>query len=41
MVGVVCIVSFCSYIGLVMYAYFRHCDPIESKVSLPFNVVVE
>lgn len=33
MVGVIGIITFCTYIGLVMFAYFRDCDPLAAHVS--------
>ncbi|XP_034235263.1 sodium-coupled monocarboxylate transporter 2-like [Thrips palmi] len=30
--GVVCIISFCTYVGLLMYAYFRDCDPLAAGI---------
>lgn len=30
--GVACIISFCTYVGLLMYTYFRDCDPLAAGV---------
>lgn len=30
--GVVVIISFCTYVGLLMYAYFQDCDPLAAGI---------
>ncbi|XP_052133056.1 sodium-coupled monocarboxylate transporter 2-like [Frankliniella occidentalis] len=40
MVGVIGIITFCTYIGLVMFVYFKECDPLQANLVATSDQIV-